>query len=460
VNQSISLRRIRPFAALTLGIAGLLLAVSSASAADLRPGWGEWWLPPDRSTHGAGIDSLFLVTFWITMVTFVLVEGALIVFMIKYRYRADRKKAVFTHGNTRLEMAWTLAPAVILIILALATKRVWDRYRYSKDAEDPNRAQVLVVGEQFKWNFVFPGPDGKLGTYLAYPKPADAKYRGMSFQRAQQEIGKYIENDNPLGQKIDTKNPADPGLDDDYAPKSQARRLILPVGRTIDINLSAKDVLHDFFLPTFRVKLDAVPGMRGHIVFRAKPEAQSTRRVALEQVRADDPIWLDPETPGVTAGGNPKSYRIYDPTGPKTGARRTWLGQVSYETLGGAARRRLARQPGGAAAAEDPAKVAAEVEKFKADLKGLGINDLSVVGMVHEIVCEELCGQGHTTMKGEMLIVSQQEYQHYVNLTARATPTTPTRPQTPPVAAADTSAAPGAEVVARPVVVSGVVAKE
>ena len=437
----------------------LSTGIHALAAGVLAADW-KYWLPPNYSEHGGSIDLLFNWIFWITTIIFFVVEITLVVFLIKYRQRPDGRRAIFTHGNTRLEMAWTLAPAVILIILALATKRVWDRYRYSKDAEDPNRAQVLVVGEQFKWNFVFPGPDGKLGTYLAYPKPADAKYRGMSFQRAQQEIGKYIENDNPLGQKIDTKNPADPGLDDDYAPKSQARRLILPVGRTIDINLSAKDVLHDFFLPTFRVKLDAVPGMRGHIVFRAKPEAQSTRRVALEQVRADDPIWLDPETPGVTAGGNPKSYRIYDPTGPKTGARRTWLGQVSYETLGGAARRRLARQPGGAAAAEDPAKVAAEVEKFKADLKGLGINDLSVVGMVHEIVCEELCGQGHTTMKGEMLIVSQQEYQHYVNLTARATPTTPTRPQTPPVAAADTSAAPGAEVVARPVVVSGVVAKE
>jgi len=160
-------------------------------------------------------------------------------------------------------------------------------------------------------------------------------------------------------------------------------------------------------------------------------------------VKADDPIWLDPGTPGVTAGGNPKSYRIYDPTGPKTGARRTWLGQVPYETLGGAARRRLMRQPGGAGAADDPQKLAAEVEKFKADLKGLGVADLRVVRMIHEIVCEELCGQGHTTMKGEMLIVSAQEYAHYVNLTARATQ--PTRPPTPPVAGANPGAFPAAK---------------
>jgi cytochrome c oxidase subunit 2 len=425
--------------ALSTGILAPAAGVLAHAAGVLAADW-KYWLPPNYSEHGGSIDLLFVWIFWITTIIFFLVEITLVVFLVKYRQRPDGRRAIFTHGNTRLEMAWTLAPAVILIVLALATKRVWDRYRYSKDAEDPDRAQVLVVGEQFKWNFVFPGPDGKLGTYLAYPKPADAKYRGLSFPRAMQEIGKYIENDNPLGQKIDPKNPADPGLDDDYAPKSQARRLIVPAGQTIDLNLSAKDVLHDFFLPTFRVKLDAVPGMRGHIVFRSKPEGQSTRRVPLEQVAANDPLWLDPETAGVTVGGNPKSYRIYDPTGPKTGARRVWLGQTAYESLGSAARRRLARQPGGAAAAADPQKLADEVEKFKGDLRGLGVTHLTVVRMIHEIVCEELCGQGHTTMKGEMLVVSPQEYKHFVNLTARTTPTAPTRPAPQPVAAADAGA--------------------
>jgi heme/copper-type cytochrome/quinol oxidase subunit 2 len=421
--------------ALSTGIPAALAA--GARAAGLLAADWKYWLPPNYSMHGGSIDMLFVWIFWITTIIFFVVEITLVVFLIKYRQRPNGRRAVFTHGNTRLEMTWTLAPAVILIILALATKRVWDRYRYSKDADDPDRAQVLVVGEQFKWNFVFPGPDGHLGTYLAYPKPGDPQYRGMSYPKALGEIGKYIENDNPLGQKIDRKNPADPGLDDDYAPKSLARRLILPVGRAIDLNLTAKDVLHDFFLPTFRVKLDAVPGMRGHIVFRAKPEAQSTRRVPLDQVAADDPLWLDPETPGVTIGGNPKSYRIYDPTGPKTGARRVWLGQTPYETLGSGARRRLARQ--GPGAADDPQKLAAEVQKFKADLRGLGVTDLTVVGMIHEIVCEELCGQGHTTMKGEMLVVSPQEYAHFLNLTARTTPTTPTRPAPQPVAAASPS---------------------
>src|SRR5215213_4125446 len=154
-------------------------AVLAGAARFLAADW-KYWLPPNYSEHGGSMDMLFNWIFWITTIIFFIVEITLLVFLVKYRQRNDGRRAIFTHGNTRLEMAWTLAPAVILIILALATKRVWDGYRYSKDANDPGRAQVLVVGEQFKWNFVFPGPDGKLGTYLAYPKPADAKYRGMS----------------------------------------------------------------------------------------------------------------------------------------------------------------------------------------------------------------------------------------------------------------------------------------
>jgi len=291
-------------------------AVAHVLAAD----W-KYWLPPNYSTHGGSIDLLFVWIFWITTVIFFLVEATLVAFLIKYRDRGDGRRAIFTHGNTRLEMAWTLLPAVILIVLALATKRVWDRYRYSKDAHDPDRAQVLVVGEQFKWNFVFPGPDQTLGTYLAYPRPTDAEYRTLTYPKALAAIGKYINDTNPLGQRIDKANPADPGRDDDYA-KNPGWPLILPAERTIDVNLSSKDVLHDFFLPTFRVKLDAVPGMRRHIIFKGLPEARSTQVLALDKVPADKPVWLDPNTPGVISAGNPKRYRIQDPTDKAPPARR------------------------------------------------------------------------------------------------------------------------------------------
>ena len=158
--------------ALVIGLLCLAPA-PAARAADVLPGWGQWWLPPDRSAHGHQIDSLFHWIFWITMVTFVAVELLLVVFLIRYRHRPDRKKGIFTHGNTRLEMAWTLAPALILALLALGSKKVWDNYRYNPGLDDPNRAKVLVIGERFKWNIVYPGPDGKFGRYLVYPKASD-----------------------------------------------------------------------------------------------------------------------------------------------------------------------------------------------------------------------------------------------------------------------------------------------
>ena len=405
-----------------------------AAASVLAADW-KYWLPPVYSAHGGSMDMLFVWIFWITTIIFFIVEIALVVFLIKYRDRNNGRRAIFTHGNTRLEMAWTLMPAVILIILALATKRVWDRYRYSKDGEDPDRAQILVVGEQFKWNFVFPGPDQQLGTYLAFPKPTDAEYRTLSYPKALAAIGKYINDTNPLGQRLDKNNPSDPGKDDDYA-KNPGRPLIVPAERAIDINLSSKDVLHDFFLPTFRVKLDAVPGMRGHIYFRGLPEGRSTQALPLAQVPGDRAIWLDLDTPGVIVAGNPKRFRIQDPaTATRPPAQRRAI-LDSMETLDFAARRRLQRANTSLtpeALDKDPQGVAAEVEKVKADLAKLGITQLSTITKPHEIVCEELCGLGHSTMRGEMIMVSNREYMNYLNLNAPPG-ATPTRPQTQPVA--------------------------
>src|SRR5262245_2909686 len=116
-------------------IIGLILTATSARAADVKEGWGSWWLPPDHSAHGPGIDSLFNWIFWITMVAWILVTVVMVVFMIQYRHRPNVAKARFTHGNSKLEMTWTVVPAIILAILALASKKVWDDYRYSPTAE-------------------------------------------------------------------------------------------------------------------------------------------------------------------------------------------------------------------------------------------------------------------------------------------------------------------------------------
>jgi heme/copper-type cytochrome/quinol oxidase subunit 2 len=368
------------------------------------------------------------------------------VFLIKYRYRPDRKKGVFTHGNTRLEMAWTLAPAVILLVIALATKRVWDDYRFSPMRDDPNRAQILVVGEQFKWNFVFPGPDQTLGKYMVFPQPTDRKYITMPREAAMKAIATDI-GANTLGQFIDAKNAAaDPGTDDDYS-RTPGRPLVIPANRPIDLNLTAKDVLHDFFLPEFRVKLDAVPGMRGHIVFQSR--FQSTKRTPIDQVPADKWIWLDQTSPRATPGvemsvSRPRRYQIFDP-GDRTRTVRSRVWLSNFESFNDAATKRLQRTGMSLEdIAKNPQRLKDEVEKFRSDLRGMGVGELSVVERKFEVVCEELCGGGHSTMRGEMVVVHNDEYLDFLKLsTPGPRPTAPprpaTRPATNPVASASES---------------------
>ena len=389
------------FAAWTL----LLLFTGASARAENNPGWGEWWLPPDHSVHGAGIDNLFNWIFWITMIIFVVVEIVMVVFLIKYRYREGRK-AIFTHGNTRLEMTWTLAPAVILALLALFSKKVWDNYRYSPTAEDPNRAIVLVIGEQFQWNMIYPGPDGKLGRYLMYPKPTDATWQNpdgsdkpymfqnvrgpaeLGPENAIRAINAYIQSENPLG-----KDFADPdGRDDSWVKQAGTRELILPKGRPIEVQLSSKDVIHDFFLPNFRVKLDAVPGMRGHIYFTATLSSKELEQASRRKYPIDELV---------AAAGKPENAELtlaIDANTPQT---------ELYKPRRGASYQRYADKQGGTIA-RDGAVVSPEIAKA---LKDAGVTEVTAfVPGLWELVCEELCGANHYKMRGVVRILDSDEY--------------------------------------------------
>lgn len=390
---------------------GLLALPGAARAAE----WEHWWLLEDFSKHGPEMDWLFNVIFWITMIIFVAVEVLLVYFAIKYRFRPERGKGIFSHGNTRLEMLWTIIPAVILIWIVLASKQVWDTYRFGNAAEEGQRTQILVVGEQFKWNVVYPGPDGKLGKYLAYPKPTDPEYNFKPQSQAMRDVETDL-RDNPLGQSIDKDDPNDPGKDDDYS-RQPGRPVIVPVDRPLEVALSAKDVLHSFFLPNFRVKLDAVPGLRGLIFFTATK--QSTAEASIESVPADKQIWLDHNVPGVVLHGTPKAFKIFDPDDPQKNLTRRRLWLQSLESLEDVARKRLMR----AKVATEEIKgerLANEVWAVRRDLKALGIERVSYVERAFEIVCEELCGLGHHTMRGDLIVVSGQQYDDFLNREALA----------------------------------------
>ena len=82
------------------------------------------WLPEDVSTFGGEIDSLFYLIYYITAATFILVTVLMVVFLVMYRERPGRR-ATYTHGNTSLEIIWTIIPAAILIVLSFMSVSTW-----------------------------------------------------------------------------------------------------------------------------------------------------------------------------------------------------------------------------------------------------------------------------------------------------------------------------------------------
>jgi cytochrome c oxidase subunit 2 len=163
------------------------------------------WLPENVSTFGEEIDALFYLIYYITGAVFILVTVLMVLFLVMYRHREGRA-AVYSHGNTALEIIWTVVPAIILIVIAFISVSTWTKVKASAPPSDFN---LQVTGKQFNWEILYPGPDGKFGTQDDF--------------------------------KIDNE-------------------MHVPVNKVVRIILKASDVIHSFFLPNLRVKQDAVPG--------------------------------------------------------------------------------------------------------------------------------------------------------------------------------------------------------
>ena len=120
----------------------------------------SWWLPENASTYGADVDWLFHLIYWITGGTFVLVFVTFLVFLVVYRDRPGRQ-ARYTHGSTPLEIAWTIVPALILVVLTFLSVPAWSRIKMQIP---PTDLVIRVTAKQFNWQFTYPGPDGKFDT--------------------------------------------------------------------------------------------------------------------------------------------------------------------------------------------------------------------------------------------------------------------------------------------------------
>lgn len=186
---------------------------------------GIWWLTPLASNWGE-IDFALILTLGVIGTAFVVLNLFLAYTVFRHRARADAR-AQFLPDNPKLEKILIGITALGIIILLAPGLFVYSRF-----ITPPRDAlQIEVLGEQWRWSYRYPGPDGKLGR--VDPKLISAK--------------------NLFG--IDL---TDPAAQDDILSYSE---LHLPVKAPVLLQIRAKDVIHSFFIPSFRAKMDAVPGL-------------------------------------------------------------------------------------------------------------------------------------------------------------------------------------------------------
>jgi cytochrome c oxidase subunit 2 len=197
-----------------------------------------WWLPVAASAAAPGIDHHFVTTFILMGIVFVAAQVSLGYLVWKYREGGSSHSVVYTHGNPKLEILWTVLTAILFIGLNLMSSSIWASERF-RPAE-PSAVRVEVTGMQFAWYFRYPGPDGKFGA--TRPELEDASAGGQG----------------ALG--LDSQDPASK---DDIVVNT----MVVPVNREIEVILRAHDVIHSFFVPAMRFKQDAVPGLAIHMHF-------------------------------------------------------------------------------------------------------------------------------------------------------------------------------------------------
>jgi cytochrome c oxidase subunit II len=200
----------------------VLVAVGSVLFHFLSP-W--WWTP--IASNWSYIDHTLIITFWITGVVFTAVVLFTAYCVFRFRHQEGIQVA-YEPENKKLEWWLTIVTGVGVAAMLAPGLFVWNQFvTVPADA-----TEFEVVGQQWQWSFRLPGKDGRLGT---------SDIRNVS-------------SDNPLG-----LNPNDPNNNDDVVIVGDDLHLV--VGKPVKALLRSIDVLHDFYVPQFRAKMDMVPGM-------------------------------------------------------------------------------------------------------------------------------------------------------------------------------------------------------
>lgn len=196
----------------------------------------EWWLPRLASAHGADIDYVFFVTLAITGVLFVLLQGILAFLVL--RNGSERPGRASYWIRPRLEARFALWAGLLIFAVDVTIYALGESQWFKVWGAPPDGTMIVeVTGEQFAWNFRYPGEDG-------------------SFGRTDPTL---VSGANPLG--VDRNDPA---AADDVLSINQ---LHLPEGKPVRLRIRSKDVVHSLYMPYQRVKQDAVPGMQIQLWF-------------------------------------------------------------------------------------------------------------------------------------------------------------------------------------------------
>ncbi len=297
--------------------------------------YGPYYLANNAaSEHGVEIDQLFWVTMVVVFAVFVITNAVLFWFAYRYGSQGDRQ-AKYYPENHKLELIWTVVPAIVLAVLIIFGIKTWTSIMTPPDPSKP-KINIEVSGQQWGWTLRYPGADNKFGD--------------LDIRR--------IDADNILGLDFSAEHIQS---HDDFVSDT----MFLPKGATIDLKIRSRDVLHSVYLPHFRVKMDAVPGMDTRFHFVANQTTEEFRKSLM-----DNSYWNQIDTIITT------SIKKGDTLSDKSVAQ---MNIAKTDTV------------------------------FKADKFGF------------ELACAEVCGRGHYSMRKVVVVLEKADWDKWA---ARAGKTT------------------------------------
>jgi len=193
-----------------------------------------WWLPKNLCSFGPEVDHLFYLILAFTGFFYLLTEGIMVYAMWKYVARPGEKSA-YTHGSHKLEMLWTVVPALILLFIAFAQVSAWSDIKYQSRMPAPDQVFELTA-RQFEWRFRYPTAEQNALMLKGWEKGKETD-EAAAWQREPHADDIHLVNEVHTWKGPDKDHPT-----------------------RVRFYLKSRDVIHSFFLPNMRIKQDALPG--------------------------------------------------------------------------------------------------------------------------------------------------------------------------------------------------------